>query len=225
MRTTTLIASLALLALASTASAQIIAPPPVTFTGVVEAAAFEGDIICAPPTHQLACTGGTFFLYSNAVDLDQYIGQNVRLHAIQVNKGCPLYRVPSVESPAPTSLTVCGTPGFGCPVRVTSSPGGISQHMLFASAVPGFWNVSYFTGVFMLSEPFLVVGNVTGTLPPEGAHFDFNLPSFGPLVGVPIYLQAARRDVGPVGEWRLSNPQCITIVGHTLLCIDPTTCF
>jgi hypothetical protein len=197
-------------ALAAPLAAQIIDPPEVAFTGVVQK--FDGAIIaiCAPPTHEFECSDGTFFLTSSTIDLDLYLGKNVKLYG---NK---------VEIPPPATLAICGTFGFGCPARVRSGPGGISQHALWVSLKPALVPLNPSKGSFLLAEPFLLIGLQAGGFPPEGAAFDFFIPAGPPaLAGVPIYFQAARRDIGPVGPMHLSNAVCMEIVGFVLVCWDP----
>lgn len=211
--------------LVAATSAQIVAPQPVSFTGRVELVPDPAaGLICAPPEYRLRCSDGTFFVQSQSIDLGALIGQNRTFVATQVSPLCPLYEITGVQ-PAVAELTLCGTPGLGCPIRLHSQPGGLSAHALFVSLAPGFVPVSLGKGSYLLGEPSLLVAMASGNFPPEGATFDFVLPSDPVIVAVPIYWQAASRPIGPVGPLKLSNADCITAVGLTLFCIDPASCF
>jgi hypothetical protein len=214
--------SLSVLLFTAVAAAQIVAPPVVSFTGVVKSWEFDSQgIICAPPTHTLECSEGIFGIQSNTIDLDLYIGVNVKLTAQGVSESCPLFEVLAVDAPQAT-LTVCGTPGLGCTMRLRSGPGGLSQHMLLVSAAPGLFSSSVAKGSLLLSPPFITLAtSPAGFHPPEGYAFDFELPMDFSLVGIPIYVQAIRRDVGPVGPIRFSNAVCFAILGVPIHCIQP----
>lgn len=215
----------AVLVFASVVSAQIVAPQPIRFTGVVEPVLDPGalGILCEPPNYQLACADGTFFLTSSTLDLSAYLGVNARFTATNVT-GCPLWDVSAAEVPPPTSLQICGTPeGLGCPVRLRSSPGGISQHALFLSLSPGLQPVNLNVGSLLLGEPLLLVATVAGAMPVEGAAFDFTIPGDPDLIGISFYWQAASRQVGPiVGPLQLGNAICFTPIGFTIFCAQPT---
>jgi hypothetical protein len=206
----------------SVASAQIVQPPVVSFTGVVKPSEFDtAQIICAPPTHTIECSEGIFGLQSNSVDLDQFIGQNVKLTGQGVDKGCPLFEIFSVSPPEAT-LTQCGTPGLGCTLRLRSGPGGLSQHLLLISTSPGFFSASPAKGSLLLGLPFMVLAtSPVAHHPPEGYAFDFILPVDFSLIGIPIYAQTLRRDFGPAGPLRFSNAVCLTILGIPITCEMP----
>lgn len=217
------IAAAALL-LASAVSAQIVAPQPIAFTGVVRALPDRPGppILCAPGTHEIECAEGIFQIQSSTIDLDALEGQNVKLTAVNSAVGCPLFEVTAVDPTPPATLLLCGTGGFGCPVRLVSGPGGLSQHFLFGSIQPSLIPAGVPAGSLLLGEPlvFLAVEFASG---PEGAIFDFVVPNNPALVGVTAYLQVARRDVGPVGPIRWSNARCLEIVGHVFVC-HPADC-
>lgn len=216
---------LIVLALGAMPSAQIIAEQPTSFTGVVRAVDFdEQSIICAPPTHELECANGTFFLISTTLDLDKSIGKNVKLTGVNIGSGCPTWDISSVEDPPPAILTFCGSPTPGCPIRLSSAPGGISQHFLLVSLGPGLYSKSVVAGSLLLGNPWLILDSATGALPAEGAAFDFSLPGDAALVGLSVYFQAIRRDVGPVGPFQFTNAVCITLTGPSPPCVDPLGC-
>jgi len=215
---------LAVLALTCVASAQIVAPQPISVTGVLWLNQQQGPgVLCAPGTHVMQCSEGLVQFRSRTIDLDSLVGQNVTLTAIQTSKQCPLYEVTAVQTTPSTSLTLCGTPGgLGCPIRLRSAPGGLSQHWLLISAFPGWWPISLTEGTFLLGQPFLVLPAGAGQFDVAGAAWDFTIPSDPSLIGLEVFLQAARRDVGPVGPLRYSNAVCFEIIGYTLfLCAEP----
>jgi hypothetical protein len=208
--------------LSATLSAQIIAPFPQSFTGVVEPAFSPGPpIICAPPTHQLKCSGGVFFLQSDTIDLDDYIGQNVKLVGTAVDKGCPLIEITEVISPPPATLELCGTTAIGCPVRLVSAPGNISQHIIWFSGGPGLFSLSVQKGSLLLAMPFFELVSVAGGFGAEGAAFDFHMPTDSNLIGVDLWLQNARRDVGPIGPLSMGNAICFSILPAHVPCVLP----
>ena len=70
----------ALLVLSAVVSAQIVAPPIVSVTGVIEpiSSGGGGDALCAPGTHVMKCTEGIFQLVGTQIDLEPFEGQNIR---------------------------------------------------------------------------------------------------------------------------------------------------
>src|SRR5262245_10024192 len=142
------------IALGAPLAAQI-DPVEVAFTGVVEK--FSGVGTCVAPTHVLACSDGTFFLVSSTLDLDLYVGKNVKLYATK-DDICHINDVHGVEEPPPATLAICGTGGLGCPIRLRSGPGGISQHALWVSLKPDFLPLNPNKGSFLLAQPFYLIG-------------------------------------------------------------------
>lgn len=225
---------------ASPLAAQVIEPPvgaPVeaAFTGVVQPAfaPTPGELelsICAPPSHTLECSAGTFFVSSSTLDLDAYIGQNVKLYGTQLFE-CPTFDIHTVESPPPATLAICGTGVSGCPVRLRSGPGGLATHWVFASLASGFFPLSPVKGSFMLSPPFFQVAMGFSNSFGPGPAFDFTVPPAPFLTGLTIYFQAARREVGittPSGltqpPVQFSNVVCLPVLGFSgLLCV-PADC-
>jgi hypothetical protein len=212
------------LVLAALPSAQIVAEQPISFTGVVQAVDFGPGIICAPPTHEIECAGGTFFLTSTTINLNFYIGKNVKLTGTNIGAGCPTWDVSAVEDPPPTSLIFCGSPTPSCPIRLRSVPGGISQHFLLLGFSPGLTPKNLYSGSLLLGDPWFVLASTSGAVGLEGAAFDFQLPGDAALAGLSVWFQAVRRDVGPVGPFRFSNAVCITLTGPSPPCIDPLGC-
>ena len=204
-----LLGLITLLAAAAPAAAQV------TISGVLQPDLLPS--ICLQGTHTLECT--TVRLQSNSLDLDAFVGQNVRISGHDVGVECVVYEVTAV-SPPPVTLAFCGNPVPGCDVRFRSAPGALSQHLLFVSPFQDVLPVSPFIGTFLLGTPFLLVGDeLTGNA--EGAAFDFTLPNTTALTGVTVFAQSVRRDVGPVSEWQLSNAVCFTILGPSPPCFLP----
>jgi hypothetical protein len=217
----TLFCSLVVLVGVASTAAQPSIGPPTAATGVVVPASDVGGSVCvANASHAMACNGGLFFLTSSSLDLDAFLGQNVKLTMSLVSPGCPLYEVTAVDTTPPATLTLCGTAGgLGCPFRLRSGPGALSEHWVLASAGPGFVPLGVNKGAFLLELPFLIVGHaVAGGV--EGPAFDFVMPDDPSLIGLHVFAQSARRDVGPVGPIQFGNAVCWEILGYTLLCHD-----
>lgn len=180
------------------------------------------DTICIAPTHQLEVPEDTVYLWSNTVELGALLGQNVRLHGL-LNTDCGLIAVDSFESPPPATLTLCGTPSMGCPIRLRSGPGGLTQHWLFAAPAGGFLPLNPEKGSLLLGQPLLLIGmSGAGQFGDSGVAFDFNLPSSAALIGVPLHFQAVSRKVGPIGPIHFSNAVMLEIFGPSgLFCIEP----
>ena len=197
----------------------------VTVTGfvtplpVIDGAA---DTLCIFPTHQLEVPEDTVYLWSNKVDLTALLGQNVRLHGL-LSTECGIIAVDSFESPPPATLLLCGTASMGCPIRLRSGPGGLTQHWLFVAPAGGFVPLNPEKGSLLLGDPLLLIGmSGAGQFGDAGAAFDFNLPSSPALIGVPIHFQAASRKIGPIGPIHFSNAVQLEIFGPSgLFCIEP----
>ena len=214
---------LALLALTCVVSAQIVAPQPISVTGVLKLNDQQATgVLCAPGSHLMECSEGLVQFRSKSINLDFLVGKIVTLTAIQTSKQCPLYEVTAVQMIPASTLTLCGTPeGLGCQIRLRSGPGGLSQHWLLISAFPAWWPVNLIEGTFLVGQPFLVLPAGAGQFGMDGAAWDFSIPTDPSLIGLKVFLQSARRDVGPVGLLRYSNAVCFEIIGHTLLCVQP----
>ena len=204
-RTFSLPLSLAMLAcaLATTAAAQT-----VTVTGVVETA---GPSICLDGTHVLECT--SVRLKSDVVDLDAFLGQNVRLVGEQTAP-CPVITVEQVFPFPLATLVACGAPTPGCPMRFRVGPAAVSQFLLFASGTPGYAPAGPVKGTWLLGAPVVLVAS--GSLDPV----DVVIPDDPAVIGLSVWLQAARRDIGPIGPWTLSNAVCFTITGPSPPCFS-----
>jgi hypothetical protein len=179
--------------------------------------------LCIGPTHQLEVPNDTVYLWSNKVDLDALLGVNARLFGT-LNTECGIIAVHSFEAPPPATLTICGTNGLGCPIRLRSGPGGLTQHWLFAAPAGGFIPLNPEKGSLLLGEPLLLIGQSgAGQWGDTGVAFDFTLPSNPVIVGIPIHFQAASRKIGPIGPIRFSNAVMIEVFGPSLIvCMQPS---
>ena len=184
----------------------------VTITGVVEPL---GPSICLDGTHQLECTSALLKSGDVNLNLDNFLGQNVRLTGKQ-SAACPVITVESVNPFPPATLVRCGSPTPGCPIRFRVGTPAIGQYILFISQSPNYLPVNPTIGTFLLGAPFftLAMGNTGGF----DSAVDIVIPNDPAVVGIEAWLQAARRDVGPVGPWQLSNAVCFTITGPSPPC-------
>lgn len=215
---------------AGSAAAQIIGPTSTetAVTGVVRYAFFPtaGSVggICGQPLYTLEGLEGTVYLASATLDLEPYLDQLVKLHGAMSSE-CPVLEVASVQAPPPASLAICGTPGFGCTVRLVSGPSGLATHWFLASPFADFIALNPEKGAFLLGQPFALVGpfNSTAFGP---ARFDFSVPMIPALVDQPIYFQSARRAASLIGPGtqspiQLANRVTLNVVGFVLLCHEP----
>ena len=176
---------------------------------------------CGPSvTHRLECS--SVLLVSDTVDLDAWLGQNVRVTGVTIPAFCDVISVTAVE-PAPKTLSVCGTPAMGCPLRFKLSPSdGIGGFVLLASAAVDLAPVSFVSGSLLLAPPLVFVAQ--GFQMNPATTIDVTIPPLAPLVGVSVYLQGAMWKIGPVGPPVFTNPTCLTISPSLAFCIDPTGC-
>jgi hypothetical protein len=200
---------------------------PTAVTGVVRYAYFPtaGSIgMCAQPTYTLEHLEGTIYLASATIDLELYVDKLVKVHGA-TNLECPILEVTAVETDPPATLAICGTGGFGCPVRLVSGPDGLATHWFLASAAPSFLPLAPEKGAFLMSQPFVIVGPVSSTAF-GSASFEFNVPLIPALAGHTLYFQNARRAVGIIGPptqppLQFGNLAALHIVGFTLFCEVP----
>ncbi len=218
--------ALAVLLLSCAVSAQIIPDPPIeaSFTGVVELTSFQtagANPPCFIPNYMLRCTG--LFVQSSTIDLAQYVGQNVKLFGTSVFQCDNIFEITAVDPDPPATLAFCGNPVPGCDIRLRSGPGGTAQHFLFVAAAPGLVPLSLGKGAFLLGEPnLLLAAGVFSDV--DGAAFDFTLPRDVSLTGIPVFFQAARREILLGSLLRFSNNECFTILGPSPPCIVDPDC-
>lgn len=196
-----------------------VAAPETAVTGVVLPA---GPSICSVnATHKLDCT--IVQLRSDNVDLDGLIGHNVKLLGNLTDigaPGCVLLNVTAVINVPPTTLTMCGTPAIGCPVRFVICPPGLSQFWLFAGLAPGFAPLDPFKGSWLLGDPSFLL--LSGFLDIACARIDVTIPSEPNLVGVEVWMQSARKEFSPGIPFQLGNAICFQILpGSVIPCGQP----
>ncbi len=185
----------------------------VAVTGVVKPI---GAPVCAGATHELECTDVT--LASAVIDLDALIGQNVRLTGKLTGAPCATLDVGASEPPVATLIS-CGNPVPGCGMRFRVGPSGvIGQYWLFYSPFSDVVPLSPQKGTLLLGNPFFLLAS--GLTFGDEAAVDIVLPSDTSLTGVEVFLQGARRDVGPVGPIQFSNAICFTILGPSPPCVS-----
>jgi len=184
-------------------------PPDVGITGVVIPT--PGPIGCGLSTHLLTCTD--VFLYADdPAKLDAVVGHNVKLLGNEVpvpGVTCHLIKVSEVEEPPPATLVACGSFVPGCTVKFVICPGGLSQFGLWVALDQGYKPITPLKGTWLLGEPFFLIA-----LGFDGAachEVVFDVPAMPILVDVPVWFQAARREIGPVGPLQLTNVECVTL--------------
>ena len=203
----------ALVALASLAAPS--AAQTATFTANIEPATLAS--FCQEETHFVSCNGT--LLRSLVLDLDKYVGKPWEFTATLAGVECPIWYITKAV-PAKGTLVYCGNAVPGCPIRMRVGPTGvIGQWYLWYSATPDFLPIDPVLGTAMLGGniKFLATGNTFGAT----ATYDTTVPNAPGLVGLNIYAQGARRDVGPIGPFTLTNPVCFKILGPSPPCILP----
>jgi len=202
--------------LASVSAAQV------TFTGVIQKVTLPS--ICQEETHFLTCTGSSpssptgVLLKSSTLDLTPFEGKVATFTAQPRGVTCLIYDITAVDTTPAATLVMCGTPGLGCPLRFRIEPSAsIGEFWLFLSGSPGFAPVDPVTGTVLLGSGFILVAH--GTTPPGS--LDVVIPSDPALTGLALWLQGARRDVGPVGPITATNAVCFEIPGFVFFCETP----
>ena len=212
-----LLPGLVVACLAAFASAQVIGPE-VGVTGVVMPT--PGPLGCGPATHMLMCT--QVFLAGDVALLQSLVGKNVKLFGheeLLPGATCTLIEVESVADPPPATLDWCGSATPGCDLRFVICPGGLSQYWLWVAAGNGYHALAPAKGSWLLGDPaFLVATGIGGA---ACLDLDVKVPVDPGILGVTLYLQAARRDIGPIGPAQLTNSICLTIQPSTMPCVPP----
>lgn len=201
---------LALSLLACTLPAQI-GTATVCITGRV--LPVSGPTICMQgETHYLECT--RVFLRSLAIDLTRLEGRLVRLVGRDIGVTCRVLEVVAAMPPIAT-LATCGTPSIGCPIKLKVCPGGLGLFWTFVALRPGFHPLGCgglpggFEGTVLLGQP--AVTNGSGPLGAGCGEVIQRIPTDPNLVGLDVWFQGARVDIGPVGPFQLTNVECIRI--------------
>ena len=188
------------------AAALLLAAVPaqnICVTGVLEPSGFT--ICMQGETHHLADT--PVFLRSNTINLNAFLGQNVRVEGTDIGLLCRVLDVTSA-TPAGATLELCGTPMPGCSIKLKVGPGAIGQWALAASFGSGFLPLGcappdMLDGTWLLGTPAvtLVVAPFTG---PFGEYI-WPLPNDPSLQGIQLMFQGARQDFGPIGPIQFTN--------------------
>ncbi|HET6202425.1 MAG TPA: hypothetical protein VFI25_06450 [Planctomycetota bacterium] len=189
----------ALVLVGSGASAQVIV------NGIVQPV--PGPTICMQgETHLLECT--SVFLRSSTIDLNNFVGQTVRVTGVDVGLLCTVIEVTSAV-PAGVTLDFNGAPTPGGTVAFTvcvftSNPPHV--YALFVSPSSGYLPLDPILGTALLGPPVVLFGagftfgcsNVPVSIPPD--------PS---LVGASFWIQAFGSGTFVT---QLSNAVCLTII-------------
>lgn len=171
-----------------------------------------GPSICGQLfSHSLDCTN--VFLRSQTVNLANFVGQIVRIEGVDVGVTCPIIEVASVGQPFAT-LEICGSPSPGCQVKLNVRPGAIGQWWLFASFFNGYQPLGcvqsgFLDGTVLLQLP--AVGVNSGIFMGPVGSTTIPIPNDPNLIGVRVFFQGVRQDIGPVGPLQLTNTECIQI--------------
>ncbi len=188
----------------------------ITFTGRIEKAFLPS--ICQEETHILVCNGAR--LKSSTLNLDPFIGSNVKLFAVARGVTCTIYDVTAVGPPTAT-LDFCGNPVPGCPVRFRVGPSGvIGQYWLFMSFGSAFLPLGTTAGTQLIANPVFLIAMGPTSGPPNDV-VDLVVPPDPVFTGLSLWFQGIRQDVGPIGPPELTNAICLTILGPSPPCIQP----
>ena len=193
---------------------------PATFTG--EVLPLGGPTLCQNGAFFLDCSGPVpgqqngIVVTSQNLDLAKYVGDILEWSGSYTSGPCPTLDVSSVAPPAAT-LVRCGNPVPGCPVRLRVGPSGeIGQWSLYLSTAPAFLPIGDAT--LLIAKPIFAG---SGLLFGDTQTFDVTLPADVALSGLSLWFQGTRQSIGPVGPLRLTNAECLTILGPSPPCILP----
>ena len=184
--------------------------------------------VCGDAEYVIDCLGVP--IAADGLDLGAYVGQTVRLVAVETFDPCGSLDVLAVE-PAPATLTLCGTAAPGCAMRLRSAPGGAAEHIVLGAGEVGFVPIGPNLGTLLLNVPIVILFQTfSAGFEPAGAKVELQIPNSPALVGLEVRMQAARRDIlpifpgnPPVGPWRLSNVVCLD-VAEALGACAPADC-
>lgn len=185
-------------------AAAVAAQSPVCATGVVQPV--TGPTICMQgETHTLL--GTQVMLRSQLVNLQQYVGQLVRVEGPDIGVTCRVLDVAAV-TPARATLVSCGTPMPGCPMKFKVGPGAIGRYALVVSFRAGYQPFGcappdWIDGTLLLGSPAITL--VVAMFPGPSGDYVWQIPNSPSLVGTRLWFQGARQDIGPVGPVELTN--------------------
>lgn len=193
----------------------------VCVTGVVRPE--SGPSICTQRyTHALENT--RVKLVSRVINLDQYVGRNVKVMGPLVGVTCPIVDVAQVFDPPPATLEFCGTPQTSCPVKLKLCPIGMGRGWLLvgfgADFVPvGCSTSGFLDGSLLVANPILVWNFGAGVC----GELLLIVPTDPSLLGLTLWFQGARQDIGPIGPLELSNVTTFRITPFMPPC-GPVNC-
>ena len=207
---------------AALASAPLLTPTPLaagdavaTFTGTLVPDTLPS--ICQEGSHRLACNGAR--IKSTSLDLEQLEGKLMKFEAVLAGVECDIWNVLSA-TPASATLVSCGTPIPGCPVRFRVGPTGvIGQYFLFGAVDSAFVPLGPTLGTQLIELPGFFLGS--GPTFGDGSAVDVAIPNDLGLVGLDLWFQGGRFDIGPVGPIELTNAVCFTIGPPLPPCFNP----
>ena len=194
----------------------------VCVTGVIETA--PAISVCQQRlTHRLSST--RVHLISSTIDLNRYLGQNVRVTGRDVGVTCTVLDVSRVDPP-PAELSWCGSGSTGCPLKLKVCPAGVGRYWLFLGLRVGFRPLGCggsapIDGSLLVQEPIIPL--VGGNLGAGCGELTLPVPLDNALVGVSLFFQAARQDIGPVGPLELTNLGFVRLTPLMPPCA-PTNC-
>ena len=187
----------------------------VTFTAEIEPATLAS--FCQEETHFISCNGS--LLRSTVLNLDKYVGKPYEFTATLAGVECPIWYI-TAAVPAKGTLTFCGNAVPGCPIRMRVGPTGvIGEWMLWYSTQAAFAPIDPIFGTVMIGPPYEFLG--AGLTFGPTAAFDAVVPQSPGITGLKVFAQGIRRDIGKIGPWTLTNPECFTILGPSPPCILP----
>ncbi|QDU66003.1 hypothetical protein [Engelhardtia mirabilis] len=197
------------------------AAQPATFTGVIESLPGPGP--CNDAKYYLKCSGPLagsqdgIHVRSLTVDLSPFVGQIIQYTSTYTPGPCASLSVLTAQLPQAT-LVKCGNAVPGCPMRLRVGPSGeIGQWSLYYSLAPAFLPILPDATLLISNPQFLAAGLLFG----DTATFDFTVPSGPSVTGLSIWFQGTRQSIGPVGPLRLTNAECLTILGPSPPCFEP----
>lgn len=183
-----------------------------------------GPTICMQgETHFLENT--RVFLKSSTVNLGQWVGQLVRVRGADVGVTCRVIEVREIGL-ALAALSWCGSSSPSCRLKLTMCPGGLGRWWLWAAFAPGYLPVDCagpgsIDGTVLIGG--LAVNLVFGQMIGACGEYSLSVPNDPSLIGLQVWFQGARQDVGPLGPIYISNVEVITLRPLLPPCA-PTNC-
>lgn len=173
----------------------------------------SGFTICQQgETHRLADT--SVYLRSSTVNLNAFLGQNVRVDGTDIGLLCRVLDV-TAATPAPATLELCGTPMPGCSIKFKVGPGAVGSYALAASFGSGILPLGcsppdMLDGTWLLGSPAVTI--VVAPFSGPFGEYTWPLPNNPSLQGVSLRFQGARQDTAPVGPAQFTNVLPVQLV-------------